>query len=104
MTILCEIKNCPKRATFAYFYEQPERCKEDRVPQYRICICGLSRPSFNFKDEKRASSCKYCKKDGMIDIINKRCRCGKALPCFNFEGETERICCDKCKEKRNDQY
>ena len=61
----------------------------------RKCPCG-KRTSFNFSGETKSIACFKCKKDGMINVMNKKCPCGKTSS-FNFPGETGGICCSKCK-------
>ena len=99
MPKLCQYQNCRKRASYGYFYQMPERCKEhaeDRKPQYRICVCGKAQPTFNFPGEKR-KYCVQCKKEGMVDVISKRCDCG-SLATFNFPGEKRKFC-SQCKKE-----
>jgi len=100
MPKLCEYRNCRERASYGYFYQTPERCKqhaENRKPQYKVCDCGKSYPNFNVKG-KKAKYCGQCKTEGMEDVKSKRCFCGKALPSFNFKGKKANYC-NQCKEE-----
>ena len=66
MPKLCEFENCRKQASYGYFYQTPERCKqhkEDRKPQYKICRCGKHDPCYGLPNDKRASYCSKCKTD-----------------------------------------
>ena len=108
MPKLCEFENCRKQASYGYFYQKAERCKdhkEDRKPQYKICRCGKHTPNFGLPNDKRASYCIKCKTDEMINISKNKCLeigCVKR-PCFNFEGEKKGIYCSKhAKENMND--
>jgi hypothetical protein len=100
MPILCKFENCKNRASYGYYYEKPERCKEhkeNRKPQYNICVCGMSQPFFNYVDEKRAMCCKSCKKDTMVDIKHKKCRYCNSRSNFNYKGE-KAMYCSSCKK------
>jgi competence protein ComGC len=52
---------------------------------------------FGFEGDEKATCCKDCKKDGMIDIKHKKCPCGKR-PCFGFENDEKPTCCKDCKQ------
>ena len=100
MPKLCEFENCRKQASYGYFFQKAERCKEhkeDRKPQYRICRCGNARPNFGLPNDKRSSYCSKCKTDEMIDINNKKCKKNgcNIRPNFNYKGEKSGIYCNK---------
>mgnify|MGYP000465763397 CR=1 FL=1 len=104
MPKLCEFENCRKQASYSYFFQKPERCKEhreDRKKQYSICRCGKHQPNFGLLTDKRPSYCIKCKTDEMIDLKHKRCKENNCniRPLFNFEGEKEGLYCDKHKKK-----
>ena len=83
----CELENCTKNATYAYFHGKPERCKEhkeNRKPQYKICTCGLAQPSYNYKGEKKPMYCSKCKEPEMVDVKSKRCCDCDTIPNFNY--------------------
>ena len=54
------------------------------------CIeCKKIRPNFGYEDNKVATYCNDCKKDGMIDIKNKKCKTELCLTHVcnkNYEG------------------
>ena len=82
MPKLCEFENCRKQASYGYFYQKAERCKdhkEDRKPQYRICRCGNTRPFYKLADDKQASYCIKCKNDNMINNSTKKCLENKCI-------------------------
>ena len=60
------------------------------------CPCG-KQPSFGFPNDEKATCCLECKKDGMIDIKNKKCPCGKH-PSFGFPDDEKATCCNSCKK------
>jgi len=98
MPKLCEFENCRKQASYSYFFQKPERCKEhkeDRKHQYAICRCGNAQPNFGLPTDKRSRCCVKCKTDEMVNIKHKRCKedgCNK-IPSFNFEGEKITLYC-----------
>eukprot|EP00122_Pirum_gemmata_P019279 Pgem_evm1s18058 len=55
--------------------------------------CGC-RPSFNFEGLSKELYCSKCKKDGMVDVTNKKCKggCG-TYPSFNFEELNKALYC-----------
>ena len=100
--MICEIENCSKRASYAYYYGKGERCKdhkEDRKKHQSICVCGKAQPIFNYPNETTPICCFQCKKEGMEDVKNKKCQCGKARPSFNYPNKTKGICCVSCKKE-----
>jgi len=100
MPKLCEFENCRKQASYSYFFQKQERCKdhkEDRKPQYRICRCGNANPYFGLPTDKRASCCSKCKSDEMINITDKKCKCGTNRPIFGLPTDKRATCCSKCK-------
>jgi hypothetical protein len=60
-----------------------------------MCSCG-KQPVFNIPGSTTSLCCSLCKRDGMIDVINKMCPCGKH-PVFNLPGSTKGIRCCLCK-------
>src|SRR3972149_10779603 len=62
----------------------------------RKCPCGKY-SVYGFLNNKKPTCCNDCKKDGMIDIINKKCSCGKR-PSFGFPNNKTPTCCSKCKK------
>ena len=48
----------------------------------RKCSCGKS-PCFGLPSG-RATHCKECKEQGMVDVVSRRCSCGKCVPCFGM--------------------
>ena len=100
MPKLCTHENCKKRASYAFTYGNPDRCKQhkgDRKPQYSICQCGKARPSFNEPGEPKAICCKQCRTETMENVTHKMCKCGKVQPSYNEPGEPKPICCKECK-------
>jgi hypothetical protein len=74
----CIADNCTKSASWALKYYTPIYCKEhgeinNAKPQHLICRCGLARPIFGYKTDKKPSYCKKCKTDTMCDLANKIC-------------------------------
>ena len=100
----CNYTDCKKRATYGLKRNEPIRCKlhkENMDYCSRICICGISRPSFNETGETIPICCSSCKKPNMVNVISKTCYycgCGKANPTYNEPGETKAICCKSCKK------
>lgn len=72
-------------------------CMKNKKRNY--CPCG-TRASFGFKNDLKATCCKKCKKEGMINLVNKNslCPCGKS-PSFGFETDKKPSCCNKCKKQ-----
>ena len=98
MPKLCEFENCRKQASYSYFFQKPERCKEhreDRKKQYSICRCGNAHPNFGLPTDKRASYCSKCKSDEMIDLKHKKCKCGNTRPIFGLPTDKRATCCSK---------
>jgi hypothetical protein len=54
-----------------------------------------TQPSFNIEGETKALYCSTHKKDGMVNVINKRCliKGCKIRPTYNVEGETKALYC-----------
>ncbi len=72
----CEYQNCRNRASYAYFYGKSDRCKdhkEDRKPQYEICVCGRVSPTFNYEGEIRPAYCKECRTKNMKSFKSLSC-------------------------------
>jgi hypothetical protein len=74
----CKYQDCKERAAHGYYFQTPIYCTKhgpimNAYPQYRICICGTSRPTYGFELDSRASTCKKCIKPGMINIISEKC-------------------------------
>ena len=102
MPKLCEFENCRKQASYSYFFQKPERCKdhkEDRKKQYSICRCGKHQPSFGLPTDKRASYCIKCKTDEMVNLNSQKCECGKYQPSFGLPSDKRARYCSKCKLK-----
>ena len=103
MPKLCEFENCRKQASYGYFYQKPQRCKdhkEDRKPQYKICRCGNAQPRYGLPTDKRPTCCSKCKNNNMINMLDKKCKeddCDKQ-PSFNYEGEKKGLYCSKHKK------
>ena len=99
MPKLCEFETCRNRATYGLNCN-PIRCFEHKESNMKLssnlCPCG-KQPFFNFKD-MTPKFCAVCRKDGMIDVKNKKCFCGKSQPRFNFEGFKPAFC-DDCKDE-----
>lgn len=104
MVKLCEYQTCRNRASYAYTYDKAERCKEhkeDRKPQYNICMCGSASPSFNYEGAVRGAYCKKCKTDDMKNFKSNQCYkegCQKR-PIFNFSDKNKGKYCSKHKLK-----
>ena len=63
------------------------KCEEDGCKK---------RPAFNFEGESHGVYCSKHKKDGMINVVDRRCAedgC-KKRPSFNFEGDSHGVYCD----------
>lgn len=60
------------------------------------CKCGKTkRPIFGHKD-CRATCCKSCKSEDMVDVVHKKCECGKSRPTFGYVHK-KALCCKLCK-------
>jgi hypothetical protein len=60
--------------------------------------CKIS-PLFNNKGEKKALYCSAHKKEGMVDVINKKCiECNKQ-PAYNNEGDKKALYCSQHKKE-----
>ena len=75
-------------------------CSKHKEPEMinllcKLCSCGKSRPTFNFKGLK-AEYCLQCKLPDMINVNDKNCFCNKSRPTFNFKGLKAEYCL-KCK-------
>ncbi len=55
-------------------------------------------PCFNKEGEIKALYCSRHKKDGMVDVKNKKCLDCDTIPTFNLEGETKGLYCKKHKK------
>ena len=103
MPKLCEFENCRKQASYGYFFQKAERCKdhkEDRKSQYRICRCGNAQPRYGLPTDKKPTCCSKCKNNNMINMLDKKCKednCDKQ-PNFNYEGEKKGLYCSKHKK------
>jgi len=68
----------------------------------RMCIQCNTRSSYNMKGETKGLYCKTHKKDGMINVVEKRIciqdECNKLNPVYNVEGESKGIYCGKHKK------
>src|SRR3989304_289233 len=60
------------------------------------CPCG-KQPCFGFPNDRKATCCKKCKKDGMVSWNKRKCPCGKR-PNFGFPDDEKPTCCSKCKK------
>jgi hypothetical protein len=58
------------------------------------CKCGV-RPCFGFPNDTTVIC---CKKDGMINIKDKRCKCGKTYSLYGYNTDKIPKYCIKCKE------
>ena len=99
MPKLCEFETCRSRATYGTNC-YPIKCFEHKENNMKLssnlCICG-KQTNYNFKDMP-AKYCVACKKEGMIDVKNKKCFCGKSQPRYNYEGQTA-LYCNSCKDE-----
>jgi hypothetical protein len=97
MTKLCDFENCRERATYGT-NNIPIRCikhKENMKASCGLCVCGKC-AIYNFENLK-PSYCLNCKKDGMINVKDKKCFCGKGLKIYNYSGNKALYCSD-CKK------
>jgi hypothetical protein len=106
MPKLCEFETCRKQASYGEFYGKPIRCKEHKKTFYlTCCLCNEGNcktiPNYNYENKSKGIYCSKHKKDGMIDIKNKKCiyESCKNTPTYNFEGETKRLYCSKHKKE-----
>ena len=60
------------------------------------CSCK-KQASFGYPNDRKATCCKKCKKDGMVNIKHKKCPCGKH-PSFGFPKDKKATCCKDCKK------
>jgi hypothetical protein len=70
----------------------------DLVNRNKMCECGKARATLNYPGENKAKHCESCKKDGMIQVLDKKCKCCKSQPTFGFENIGKAVCCNECKE------
>ena len=63
--------------------------------RHKKCSCGKRIPCFGMPGGK-ATHCKGCKQQGMVDVINRKCSCGKCRPCFGMPGG-KATHCKECK-------
>ena len=63
----------------------------------RKCSCGKCRPSFGMPGG-RATHCKECKEQGMVDVSHRKCSCGKSRPYFGMPGGSATHC-KECKDE-----
>jgi len=103
MPKLCEFENCRKQASYGYFYQTPERCKqhkEDRKSQYKICRCGKHEPNFMLLNDTRVSYCSKCKPNNAISKDrSKKCPCNITAT-YGYKKDNKRIACIKCKTEK----
>jgi hypothetical protein len=100
---VCKIPGCNSKATYGFKFAEPEYCREHgrekgAKTQFGICCCGESTPRFALPDEK-ASCCAKCKKEGMVNISNRRCFCKKHLPTYGLPDDKRPEYCSKCKKE-----
>ncbi len=103
--VKCEfIGECKNIAKYGIPNKTPKFCKEHNSENMKylygvkFCKCG-KQPNFGLPDDKRARCCAGCKKDGMINIVNKKCHCGKKQPSFGLKDDERATCCFSCKTK-----
>jgi hypothetical protein len=99
---VCKIPECKSKATYGFRFAQPEYCmkhgrENGAKTQFGICCCGESTPRFALPDEK-ASCCAKCKKEGMVNIGDRRCFCKKHLPTYGLPEDKRPEYCSKCKK------
>ena len=63
----------------------------------RKCSCGKCVPYFGMPGG-RATHCKECKEQGMVDVNHRRCSCGKGRPRFGMPGG-KATHCKMCKKQ-----
>ena len=78
MPKLCEYLNCKRRASYGFFNGKPKRCPThgrlgNMKPQYSICRCRKSHPTYNEPGETRPICCSECKTETMVNVKNKMC-------------------------------
>ena len=61
------------------------------------CSCGKCIPCFGMPGG-RATHCKECKEQGMVDVKSRRCSCGKCRPSFGMLGGSATHC-KECKDE-----
>lgn len=106
MPVNCKYQNCKKRASWGFKFQEPEYCpihgnNMNAFPQYRICKCGSTRPTYGFTMDLRASCCKKCLETNMVNLINKRCEedgCDKVSTMFDFPDGRGRYCSEHKKD------
>jgi hypothetical protein len=94
---------CGKHATYNLPDNKPEYCidcKDDdmiNVTQKSCEECYV-RPIYNYPDKKSGILCKAHKKDGMMNVKDKKCIvCELILPTYNVKGESTALYCANCK-------
>ena len=100
---VCKTPECKSKATYGFRFAKPEYCtqhgrEKGATTQFGICCCGESTPRFAAPDEK-ASCCAKCKKDGMVNISDRRCFCKKHLPTYGLPDDKRPENCSKCKKE-----
>ena len=96
----CKTADCKFKATYGFKFAQPEYCithgkEKGAKTQFGVCVCGESVPRFATPGEK-AMCCAKCKKEGMVNIADRRCKCGKHLPTYGMPEDKRPEYCSKC--------
>jgi len=99
----CKTADCKSKATYGFKFAQPEYCivhgkEKGAKTQFGVCVCGESTPRFAIPGEK-AMCCAKCKKDGMVNIADRRCKCEKHLPTYAMPGDKRPEYCSECKKE-----
>lgn len=100
----CKEPNCKAIASYGFRFAHPEYCpahgkKKGAVTQFQVCVCGDSTPRFKFPDDERTSCCGKCKKEGMVNAVDRRCECKKHLPNYGFLTDERPNYCAECKKE-----
>ena len=100
MPKLCEFETCRIQASYGEYYGKPIRCAQHKENYSLVSsLCReegcRKRPSYNLEGENCGLYCVSHKKQGMVDVKNKRCQedgCRK-IPSYNLEGENCGLYC-----------
>ena len=106
MPKLCEFQNCRNRASYGNIRNVPIRCKEHKENMELVSmICAhegcKKRPHFNLPGQTKGLYCTQHKKEGMINVVNKKCLEEGCMvePCFNLPGQKKGLYCSTHKKE-----
>ncbi len=106
MKTLCKFKDCSKRGTYGYIYNEILACEIHRILEpieskmvnvrAKRCIkCEISlSPAYGYIDGK-ATHCSKCKEINMVNLRDNKCYCGRVEASYGYK-DGKRTHCSEC--------